>query len=95
MDGTPARAFTGIMVLLDAINRAGSTQPEAIRRALAETNLSADQIIMPWPGIKFDEKGQNVMSRGIIVQTQAHTPRLVWPVEGAAADLIWPRPAWK
>jgi branched-chain amino acid transport system substrate-binding protein len=95
MDGTPARAFTGIMVLLDAINRAGSTQPEAIRRALAETNLSADQIIMPWPGIKFDEKGQNVMSRGIIVQTQAHTPRLVWPFEGAAADLIWPRPAWK
>jgi branched-chain amino acid transport system substrate-binding protein len=95
MDGTPARAFTGIMVLLDAINRAGSTQPEAIRKALSETNLSAEQIIMPWPGIKFDAKGQNTMSRGIIVQNQAANPRLVWPFEGASADLIWPRPAWK
>lgn len=95
MDGTPARAFTATMVLLEAINRAGSTQPDAIRQALAGTNLSADQIIMPWPGVKFDQTGQNVLSRGIFVQTQNQVPRLVWPVEGAAADLVWPRPAWK
>lgn len=95
MDGTPARAFTATMVLLDAINRAGSTQPEAVRKALAETNLGANQIIMPWPGIKFDDKGQNVMSRGVFVQTQGQVPRLVWPFDVAAADLVWPRPAWK
>jgi branched-chain amino acid transport system substrate-binding protein len=95
MDGTPARAFTATMVLLDAINRAGSTQPEAIRKALRETDLKADQIIMPWPGIRFDEKGQNIMSRGIFVQTQGQVPRLVWPFDMAAADLVWPRPAWK
>jgi branched-chain amino acid transport system substrate-binding protein len=95
MDGTPARAFTATMVLLDAINRAGSTQPEAIRKALAETKLGEDQIIMPWPGITFDAKGQNTMSRGIFVQTQGQTPKLVWPFASAAAELVWPRPAWK
>ena len=30
MDGTPARAFTAMMVLADAINRAGSTDPDKI-----------------------------------------------------------------
>src|SRR5436189_34181 len=37
----PARAFTGIMTLLDAINRAGSTDPEAVRKALVATNIAA------------------------------------------------------
>ncbi|MBI4561505.1 MAG: ABC transporter substrate-binding protein, partial [Candidatus Rokubacteria bacterium] len=39
----PARAFTGMITLLDAINRAGSADPEAIRRALAATNIPGDQ----------------------------------------------------
>ncbi|MBX6343112.1 MAG: ABC transporter substrate-binding protein, partial [Thermomicrobiaceae bacterium] len=34
-----ARGFTGMMVLLEAINRAGSTDPQAIRNALVQTNL--------------------------------------------------------
>lgn len=95
MDGTPARAFTAMMTLADAINRAGSTQPEAIRKALGETSLSAEQIIMPWPGIKFDPTGQNTMSRGIFVQTQGEVPKLVWPFALASSQLVWPRPPWK
>jgi branched-chain amino acid transport system substrate-binding protein len=95
MDGASSRAFTATMTLADAINRAGATQPDAIRKALAETNLTSDQIIMPWPGIKFDATGQNVLSRGIMVQTQNQTPKLVWPFAGATADLVWPRPPWK
>ena len=95
MDGTPARAFTATMVLLEAIDRAGSTQPEAIRKALGTTNLGPDQIIMPWPGVKFDAAGQNVLSRGIFVQNRGGHPRLVWPFDGAAVDLVWPHPAWK
>lgn len=95
MDGGSARAFTAMMTLAEAINRAGSTQPAAIRKALQETNLGENQIIMPWPGIRFDEKGQNTMSRGVFVQTQGQVPRLVWPFQQAAADLVWPRPAWK
>ena len=35
----PARAFTGITTLVDAINRAGSTEPEAIRVALTKTDV--------------------------------------------------------
>ncbi len=48
--GTCARAFVGFMVLADAINRAGSTNPEAIREALIKTNIPADQLITPVAG---------------------------------------------
>ena len=94
MDGTPARAFTAMMTLADALNRSGSTEPEALREALAATEIPAEDIIMPWEGIRFDESGQNVLTRGIFVQTQEGTPVTVWPFDLAAPDLVWPRPAW-
>lgn len=95
MDGTPARAFEAMMVLADAINRAGSTEPAKIRAALAETNLPADRLIMPWEGVKFDAQGQNILTRGIFIQTQNGAPATVWPFDFATSKLVWPRPAWK
>lgn len=93
MDGTPARAFTGMMVLADAINRAGSTDPDAIREALIATDIPGNELIMPWEGVKFDETGQNTGTRGIFVQTQDGQPATVWPFEFAQSDLVWPKPA--
>jgi branched-chain amino acid transport system substrate-binding protein len=92
LDGTPARAFTAMMTLADAINRAGSTEPDKIRAALAETNLGEADTIMPWEGIRFDNKGQNVLTRGIFIQTQGGAPKTVWPFDLAPAKLVWPRP---
>jgi branched-chain amino acid transport system substrate-binding protein len=93
-NGNSARAFTGILALADAINRAGSTKPEEIQKALRETNLSADQLIMPWGGIQFDENGQNRKGAGIIVQVQDGKYVTVWPTGLAVKDVVWPMPAW-
>jgi branched-chain amino acid transport system substrate-binding protein len=95
MDGTAARAFTAMMTLADAINRAGSTDPGKIRDALAATNLSADKLIMPWSGIKFDATGQNTLTSAIFLQIQNAEPKMVWPADKATAKLVWPRPAWQ
>ena len=95
MDGTAARAFTAMMTLADAINRAGSTDPGKIRDALAATNLSADKLIMPWSGIKFDATGQNTLTSAIFLQLQNAEPKIVWPADKATASLVWPRPAWQ
>lgn len=92
LDGTPARAFTAMMTLADAINRAGSTEPAKIRTALVQTNLGEADTIMPWEGIRFDDKGQNVLTRGIFIQTQGGVPKTVWPFDLAPAKLVWPRP---
>jgi branched-chain amino acid transport system substrate-binding protein len=95
MDGTPARAFTAMMVLADAINRAKSTDHEKIREALAATDIKGDALIMPWEGVTFDKTGQNILTRGIFVQTLEGTPKMVWPADFAVAKLVWPRPAWR
>ena len=91
----PARSFTGYMTLLDAINRAGSTDPEQIRQALVATNIPGDQLIMTWDGIKFDENGQNTHVKAIIIQLQGGKFYTVWPWDSATRDVIYPIPAWK
>jgi branched-chain amino acid transport system substrate-binding protein len=92
--GNSARTFTGFMVMADAINRAGSTDPEAIRKALVATNMPGNQLIMPWDGVKFDDKGQNTLGRGILVQIIGGQYHTVWPFNLAARDVVWPMPKW-
>lgn len=95
MNGNSARAFTGMMVLADAINRAGSLAPADIQKALAQTDLKPEQLIMPWKGVKFDEKGQNVLGTGIICQVQKGEYVTIWPYDFASAQVVWPFPSWK
>ena len=53
------------------INRAKSTDPEAVVKAFCATNIPGDQIINPWKGIKFDPKThQNIYAAAMIVQIQ-------------------------
>jgi branched-chain amino acid transport system substrate-binding protein len=94
MNGNSARTVTGILTLADAINRAGSTEPEKIRAALMATDIPASQLIMPWDGIKFDQRGQNTLGRGIIVQVQNGEYTTVWPFDLTTKELVWPVPAW-
>lgn len=46
------------MVLADAINRAGSTDPEKLGEALVKTNIPAKDLIVPYEGVRSDAKGQ-------------------------------------
>ena len=79
LNGNSARSLQGLLVLADAIDRAGSTKPDAIREALIKTDLSADQTVMPWAGVKFDRKGQNEKGQGLILQLVGNEYRTVWP----------------
>ncbi|MTJ81362.1 MAG: ABC transporter substrate-binding protein [Telmatospirillum sp.] len=91
--GSSAREFTAVAVIADAINRAGSTDPEAIRKALAATDIPGQGTIMPWKGIRFDTTGQNVLGSGIIVQVQNAQYVTVWPLDIATHDIALPAPA--
>ena len=64
----------------DAIDRAGSTEPAKIQAALKATDLKPDQLIMGYKGVKFDDKGQNILAAGLVIQLQDgenYVP--VWP----------------
>lgn len=95
LNDNTSRAFTGMLVLLEAINRARSTDPEAIRKALLATDLKPEQTIMPWKGVKFDPAtGQNELGTPLITQWRDGKLRVVWPFDLAAVDVLHPLPKW-
>jgi len=90
LDDTSARNMQGFFALADAINRAGSTDPEKIRAALAATDLKPDQLMMGYQGIKYDSTGQNILAATYLIQLQGKQYQLVWPESAATAALKWP-----
>jgi len=95
MDDTSARWMQGFLVLADAINRAGSTEPAKIQKALQETDLKPDQLMIGYRGVKFDETGQNTLSATYLIQLQGSEYKSVWPAERATTQLQWPMTGWK
>lgn len=96
MDASSARAFTGVFVLADAIERAGSLDKSKISKALWETDISGDSIVMAWSGINFDPSdGRNTLAGNVITQIQGGEYEIVWPFELAERDFVWPMPAWE
>ena len=95
MDDTSARDMQATFVLADAINRAGSTKPEAIRKALQETDLKPDQLLMGYKGVKFDQTGQNTLAATYLIQLIGDQYIAVWPARSAHHALEYPLKGWK
>jgi len=95
LDDTSARDMQAMFVLADAINRAGSTDPEKIRAALAATELKPEQLIMGYKGVKFDQTGQNILAATYLIQLQGKDYVAVWPERSATAPMQWPMKGWK
>jgi branched-chain amino acid transport system substrate-binding protein len=95
LDDTSARIMQGFMVLVDAIDRAKSTEPAKIQAALKATDLKPNQLIMGYKGVKFDEKGQNVLAAGLVIQLQDGANYVsVWPGDKATAKPVLPYKGW-
>jgi branched-chain amino acid transport system substrate-binding protein len=95
LDDTSARWMQGLFVLADAINRAGSTDAEKIREALNETDLKADQLMIGYKGVKFDNTGQNTLASTFLIQLQGKQYVSVWPDNLATSKLELPMKGWK
>jgi branched-chain amino acid transport system substrate-binding protein len=94
LSDVPARAFTGFMALANAINNAGSSDPEKIRQALVDLDMDSSSLIVPYRGVKFGPDGQNEKTRGILMQVQDGKYCTVYPFELAACTLRYPMPTW-
>ncbi|HID52881.1 MAG TPA: hypothetical protein EYP41_12715, partial [Anaerolineae bacterium] len=87
-------AYQAMYIIADAVERAGSDDPAAIRDALAETNY-ADHIL-PYAGpIQFDETGENIVASPVVMQVQDGAVLQVWPPELAETGPILPCVSWK
>jgi branched-chain amino acid transport system substrate-binding protein len=95
LDDTSARNMQALFVLTDAINRAGSTKPDAIRQALQQTDLKPEQLMMGYRGVRFDSTGQNALAATYLIQLQGTSYVVVWPEKSATAKLIYPFEGWQ
>lgn len=91
LDGFGALAMQAMHVVKSALEQAGSADPKDIREALASLEIKPGaDLIMPWTQIKFDEKGQNIGARNIVVQWQDGKRVTVFPEDVASAKPIAP-----
>ena len=98
LDGASARAFTGLQTWVYVLEKAGSTEPKAIQAACNTISIPGEQLVVPWVGIKFSTKGeeigQNVLGGGLIGQYQMKDGKVglevVYPFDIATAPMIYP-----
>lgn len=82
-----AESAAAVEVFADAFRRAGSLDPEAVRDALATTDMQTF-----YGNIKFDKTGKNIAKPMVLLQVQDGAYRVVAPTKWAEAKLIYPRP---
>jgi branched-chain amino acid transport system substrate-binding protein len=93
MTDTAAGTFTAVLVLAQAIDNAGSTDPQLVRAALLNLDIPARETIMPWSGVRFDASRQNAAANGVVEQRVQQAFRVVFPGELQETAPQWPRPS--
>jgi branched-chain amino acid transport system substrate-binding protein len=97
--GESVDAYVGMYVLADALERAKSTDPKAIRDALAATKLNkGPAMIVGYDAIEFDQSGQNKHAALVMVQVNDIGKGMeritVWPKVSRRANYkpVFPTP---
>jgi branched-chain amino acid transport system substrate-binding protein len=80
-----AEASAACLALVLAVEKAGSTDPDKVRDALA--GLDEQTFFGP---LKFTPTGQNTTKTMGVIQIQDGKPVPVWPKDSSQSALIWP-----
>lgn len=84
-----AESSASVLTFVDAFKRASSFEPDAVRDALAATDMETF-----FGNIKFDETGKNIAKPMALRQIQNGEYVVVAPSKWAAGEMIYPRPMW-
>jgi len=80
-----AEATAACLALVLAAEKAGSTDADKVRDALASLDTESF-----FGHIKFNDKGQNIYKPMSVIQVQGGKAITVWPADAAEAKMIWP-----
>jgi branched-chain amino acid transport system substrate-binding protein len=90
-DTNSGYSYDGMMLIADVLERAKSTDPDAIVEALRTSNWSGG--LMQYAGpVVFNELGDNPNAVTTMIQILAGKPVAVWPREAAVSKFVFPRP---
>jgi len=90
-DASGAYTYEAMLVIGDVLERAASTDPDAIVAAIKKTNFAGGITISNGPVI-FNEIGDNPNASTALIQILGLKPRVVWPKEFAEEKFVFPRP---
>ncbi|WP_375463895.1 ABC transporter substrate-binding protein [uncultured Methylobacterium sp.] len=90
LNDNTSRQLMGLIVLADALDRAGSTDGEKLRAALAATDIPGTRTLMPWSKVAFDQGGQNAFADPVLLQYVGTQFVTVFPEATAVAAPLWP-----
>ena len=95
INGHAALGVQAAYVVAEALELAKSSDPKLIRDALAKVRINpGPRLVMPFPFVQFDETGQNIGARCIVVQWQGEQRVTVYPKEVATKKIIVPFDYW-
>jgi branched-chain amino acid transport system substrate-binding protein len=90
-DTNSGYSYDAMLVIADVLERARSTDPDAIVAALKQTNFTGG--LMQYGGpVVFNEVGDNPNAIPTMIQILGQKPVAVWPREAAVQKFVFPRP---
>lgn len=90
-DTNSGYSYDGMTLIADVLERAKSTDPDAIVEALRKASWSGG--LMQYAGpVVFNELGDNPNAVTTMIQILAGKPVAVWPREAAVSKFVFPRP---
>jgi branched-chain amino acid transport system substrate-binding protein len=91
-----AEGFSAASVLWDALERAKTADPKALRDAIAATDMkTGDRFFFMLHGCKFQANGDNERAGAVVEQIGEGKWHTVAPAQFAAAKPVWPKPNWR
>jgi branched-chain amino acid transport system substrate-binding protein len=89
METASVLSYQAVMVIAQALDEAGSDDPEDVRDAIAD--IQVDNPLLAFDGpITFDETGQNENATVIVMQTQKGNVEQVFPDDFATTKPVYP-----
>ena len=90
-DASAAYTYEAILVIADVLERAGSTDPDALVGAIRKTSFGGGLTVSTGP-VVFNETGDNPNASTAAIQILGQKPRVVWPKDAAEQRFVFPRP---
>jgi branched-chain amino acid transport system substrate-binding protein len=86
-------AYQAVEIIAAGLEAAGDSDPVALRDGISGVSID-DPLLAYGAPIEFDETGENVNARPIVMQVQGEDIPQVFPEEFAETELIFPGTPW-
>jgi branched-chain amino acid transport system substrate-binding protein len=90
-DTNSGYSYDGMLIIADVLERAKSTDPDAIVDAMRKTHFAGGLMVSAGP-VVFNEIGDNPNASTAMIQILGQKPVVVWPREAAEQKFVFPSP---